>query len=167
MLFLSPATEIYRQKIVEVAKDKEFDDLLFAIASEEDFAQELKELGLDDSGEDINIGIWDADKKKYKLEPDDEFDSDVLRDFIRKWQNGTHWFLMVFWILLIMILLLYLSWNMLQFSLYFLSQSDQNYSKPTLHVDAIYMVLFSRWFDFREFHKSVLAKISISIYGYL
>ncbi|XP_071500821.1 protein disulfide-isomerase A4-like [Diadema antillarum] len=81
------ATEIHRQKIVEVAKDKEFDELLFAIADEEEFQQELKELELDDSGEDINVGIWGADKRKFRLDPEEEFDSDVLREFIRQWQN--------------------------------------------------------------------------------
>nr|XP_054767100.1 protein disulfide-isomerase A4-like [Lytechinus pictus] len=82
------ATEIYRQKIVEVAKDKEFDELLFAIADEDEFANEMKQLELDDSGEDINVGIFGADGLKYKLEPEDEFESEVLRDFIRSWQNG-------------------------------------------------------------------------------
>ena len=82
------ATEIYRQKIVEVAKDKEFDELHFAIADEEEFAAEMKQLELDDSGEDINVGIFTADGLRFKLEPEDDFESDVLREFIRTWQNG-------------------------------------------------------------------------------
>ncbi|XP_038077413.1 protein disulfide-isomerase A4-like [Patiria miniata] len=80
------ATEIWRQKILAVAKDKEFKDLTFAIAEEDEFNDQLKQLELDDSGEEINIGLF-TDGKKYKMEPDEDFDSDMLREFIRAWRD--------------------------------------------------------------------------------
>ncbi|XP_022080080.1 protein disulfide-isomerase A4-like [Acanthaster planci] len=80
-------TEIWRQKILAVAKDKEYKDVTFAVAQEEEFEDQLKDLELDDSGEEINVGLF-ADGKKYRMEPDEDFDLDVLRDFLKAWRKG-------------------------------------------------------------------------------
>ena len=48
----------------------------------------MKELGLDDSGEEINIGLFDSNGRKYRMDPEDEFDEDVLRDFLKAWRKG-------------------------------------------------------------------------------
>ena len=82
---------MWRNKIVEVAKDKENADIQFAIAKEDDFAADMKTVLLDDSGEEINVALWDADGRRFKMEPEDDFDSDSLRDFINAWRNSELW----------------------------------------------------------------------------
>ncbi|KAM9774837.1 protein disulfide-isomerase A4 [Syngnathus typhle] len=79
------ATQFWRSKVLEVAKD--FPEYTFAIADEEDYADELKTLGLGDSGEDVNVGILADGGKRFAMEPDD-FDSDVLREFIMAFKKG-------------------------------------------------------------------------------
>ncbi|XP_068200117.1 protein disulfide-isomerase A4 [Antennarius striatus] len=79
------ATQFWRSKVLEVAKD--FPEYVFAIADEEDFADELKGLGLGESGEEVNVGILADGGKKFAMEPE-EFDSDVLRDFVKAFKKG-------------------------------------------------------------------------------
>ncbi|XP_012688715.2 protein disulfide-isomerase A4 [Clupea harengus] len=79
------ATQFWRGKVLEVAKD--FPEYTFAIADEEDYADELKSLGLSDSGEDVNAAILGDGGKKYPMEPE-ELDSDVLRDFVMAFKKG-------------------------------------------------------------------------------
>ncbi|XP_037136029.1 protein disulfide-isomerase A4 [Syngnathus acus] len=79
------ATQFWRSKVLEVAKD--FPEYTFAIADEEDYADELKTLGLSESGEDVNVAILADGGKKFAMEPDD-FDSDVLREFIMAFKKG-------------------------------------------------------------------------------
>ena len=71
-----------------MARDKQYKDVTFAIAHEEEFLDQVKELELDDSGEEINIGLFDSNGRKYRMEPDDEFDSDALGDFLKAWRKG-------------------------------------------------------------------------------
>lgn len=71
---------------MEVARD--FPEYTFAIADEEDYSTELIDLGLGDSGEDVNVAILDVSGKKYAMEPD-EFDSDTLREFVITFKKGT------------------------------------------------------------------------------
>lgn len=82
----SPATQFWRQKVLEVANDHR--DITFAIASEQDFENELKDFGLDDSGEEINVGCFDDKNRKYRMEPDEEFDEDSLREFVENFKKG-------------------------------------------------------------------------------
>uniref|UniRef100_A0A672GGU9 Protein disulfide-isomerase A4 n=1 Tax=Salarias fasciatus TaxID=181472 RepID=A0A672GGU9_SALFA len=77
--------QFWRSKVLEVAKD--FPEYTFAIADEEDYADELKSLGLSESGEEVNAGIMAEGGKKYAMEPD-EFDSDVLREFVMAFKKG-------------------------------------------------------------------------------
>ncbi|XP_048367529.1 protein disulfide-isomerase A4 [Sphaerodactylus townsendi] len=79
------ATQYWRNKVLEVAKD--FPEYTFAIADEEDYSSEIKDLGLIDSGEDVNAAIFDEGGKKYAMEPE-EFDSDVLREFVVAFKKG-------------------------------------------------------------------------------
>nr|XP_033786078.1 protein disulfide-isomerase A4 isoform X2 [Geotrypetes seraphini] len=79
------ATQYWRSKVLEVAKD--FPEYTFAIANEEDYSSELNDLGLGDSGEEVNVAILDAGGKKYAMEPD-EFDSDTLRSFVLAFKKG-------------------------------------------------------------------------------
>lgn len=79
------ATQFWRSKVLEVAKD--FPEYTFAIADEEDYADELKSLGLSESGEEVNVGILGDGGKKFAMEPE-ELDSDVLRDFVVAFKKG-------------------------------------------------------------------------------
>lgn len=81
-----PATQFWRQKVLEVANDHR--DITFAIANEQDFEEQLKELGLDDSGEEINVGCFDDKDRKYRMEPDEEFSEDSLREFVENFKEG-------------------------------------------------------------------------------
>ncbi|KAM8732076.1 protein disulfide-isomerase A4 [Acanthopagrus schlegelii] len=79
------ATQFWRSKVLEVAKD--FPEYTFAIADEEDFADELKSLGLSESGEEVNVGILADGGKKFAMDPE-EMDSEVLRDFVIAFKKG-------------------------------------------------------------------------------
>ncbi|KAM6971156.1 protein disulfide-isomerase A4 [Tautogolabrus adspersus] len=79
------ATQFWRSKVLAVAKD--FPEYTFVIADEEDYAEELKGLGLSESGEEVNVGIQGEEGKKYAMEPE-EFDSEVLRDFVMAFKKG-------------------------------------------------------------------------------
>ena len=62
LLFL--ATQLWRKKVANVAKD--YKDIKFAIANEEDYiGTMMKEVGLDDSPEEFNIGCV-RNSKKYR-----------------------------------------------------------------------------------------------------
>uniref|UniRef100_A0A8C4RIS1 Protein disulfide-isomerase A4 n=1 Tax=Erpetoichthys calabaricus TaxID=27687 RepID=A0A8C4RIS1_ERPCA len=79
------ATQFWRNKVLEVAK--EFPEYTFAIADEEDYAEELKGLGLSESGEEVNVAILGDGGKKYVMEPSD-FDSDALTEFVTAFKKG-------------------------------------------------------------------------------
>lgn len=79
------ATQFWRSKVLDVAKD--FPEYTFAIADEEDYAEELKSLGLSESGEEVNVGILADGGKKFAMEPD-EFDSELLREFVVAFKKG-------------------------------------------------------------------------------
>lgn len=79
------ATQFWRNKVLEVAKD--FPEYTFAVADEDDFATEVKDLGLSESGEDVNAAILDESGRKFAMEPD-EFDSDALREFVTAFKKG-------------------------------------------------------------------------------
>ena len=85
-MFSLSATQFWRQKVLEVANDHR--DITFAIAQEEDFQDHLKDFGLDDSGEEINVGCFDDKNQKYPMEPDEEFSEDSLREFIENFKEG-------------------------------------------------------------------------------
>ena len=47
------------------------------IANEEEYEDEIKALGFEDSGEDVNIGCF-TEKQKFRMPPVDEFESEDL-----------------------------------------------------------------------------------------
>lgn len=80
------ATQFWRHKIADVAKD--FKDIKFAIADDQEYsASTMKDFGLDESGEELNIGCF-KDGKKYSMEPMEEYDDDEVREFLKKLQKG-------------------------------------------------------------------------------
>lgn len=78
-------TQYIRNKILPVADKNR--DILFAISNEEEFEEELKSLGLEDSGENVNAGVWSS-TSKYPLSPEDDFSTDVLEEFVKDFKNG-------------------------------------------------------------------------------
>ena len=43
---------------------------------------------MEDSPEEINVVIYDDEDMKYPMEPNEEFDSDVLSEFVEQYKNG-------------------------------------------------------------------------------
>ncbi len=72
--------------MVEVAQAHP--DIQFAVGDEESYADKLKELGLAESGEDINVALFDAKGRKYAMQ--DEFSEDSLTEFIESCLNGMY-----------------------------------------------------------------------------
>uniref|UniRef100_A0A8C4QSH3 Protein disulfide-isomerase n=1 Tax=Eptatretus burgeri TaxID=7764 RepID=A0A8C4QSH3_EPTBU len=79
------ATQFWRKKVLTVAK--EFPEMTFAIADEEEYGTELSQLGLGESGEEVNVAIFDSGDRKFIMEPV-EFDSDALQDFVLAFKKG-------------------------------------------------------------------------------
>nr|XP_002130820.1 protein disulfide-isomerase A4-like isoform X1 [Ciona intestinalis] len=80
------ATQVWRNKVLEVAN--QFKKVTFAIANEEDFQEELKRVGLEDSPEEINVIAYDDEDRKYPMEPNEEFDAEVLQEFVEDFLAG-------------------------------------------------------------------------------
>ena len=72
--------DILRDQLLPVADDFS-GQLTLAISDEEEFADELTSLGLDDWGEDVAIAIWGSPKEKYPMV--EEYDTETLREFIQ------------------------------------------------------------------------------------
>jgi protein disulfide-isomerase A4 len=80
-------TQYIRNKVLEVAKDFVGSNLRFAISNEEEFEDEMKSLGLEDSGEDVNIACF-TEKQKFRKKMDGEFESEDLTEFIEHLRVG-------------------------------------------------------------------------------
>jgi protein disulfide-isomerase A4 len=80
-------TQYWRNKILKVANSYK-NKYTFAIADEEKMASLLKEFGLEESSEDINVGCYDKDGLKYRMEDDDEFTSESFEEFIVQLNKG-------------------------------------------------------------------------------
>ncbi|KAG1704000.1 Protein disulfide-isomerase A4 [Nymphon striatum] len=75
------ASQLVRNQILNVAKD--FKDITFALSNEDEFKDEIEALGLFDSSEDVNAGLFYSNTKRFVLNPSEEFDADVLRSFLK------------------------------------------------------------------------------------
>ena len=80
------ATQLWRNKIAAIAN--EYRDIKFAIADEDDQRHALAEFELDDSGEELNIGCYGSDKKKYRMDPMEEYDADDFKEWLDKFKEG-------------------------------------------------------------------------------
>lgn len=69
-----------------MAKDFKNQELSFAIANEDDFATDIKVLGMDDWGEDVIIGIFAPNNLRYPMK--EELYADSLREFIEQFLGG-------------------------------------------------------------------------------
>ncbi|KAI8793216.1 protein disulfide-isomerase A4 [Biomphalaria glabrata] len=80
------ATQFWRNKIAAIAK--KFPDITFAVVDDETNSPLMEEFGLGDSGEDVNVGLFGADGKRYGMKPMEEFDSDDIIEFLNKYKKG-------------------------------------------------------------------------------
>jgi len=78
-------TQFWREKVLRVAR--EYPDITFAVANEESFEEKMKEFGLHESGEDVNVGLYDDQERKFAL-IDEEFSEESLTEFIDTWKKG-------------------------------------------------------------------------------
>lgn len=63
----------------------------FAIADETEFEQELKDLGLADSGLEHNVVVFGVDGKKYPMRQEEDFDDSLeenLEKFLKQINKG-------------------------------------------------------------------------------
>jgi protein disulfide-isomerase A4 len=72
---------------VEIAKHFKDSNLRFAISNEDEFEEELKSLGLEDSGADVNVACY-TDKQKFRMDIVDDFESTDLAMFLEKLRTG-------------------------------------------------------------------------------
>ena len=77
-------TQFWRKKVIEVAQS--YPKVQFAVADEESYAEKLKELQLAESGEDVNVGFFDEQGRKFAM--DEEFSEDSLAEFIDSCLKG-------------------------------------------------------------------------------
>uniref|UniRef100_A0A0K2TFG6 Protein disulfide-isomerase n=1 Tax=Lepeophtheirus salmonis TaxID=72036 RepID=A0A0K2TFG6_LEPSM len=80
-------TQFIRKKVLEVAKEYRTSNLHFAISNEDEFADEIKGLGLEDGGEDVSIGCY-SEKQKFRYQLDGDFESEYLSNFINLLRSG-------------------------------------------------------------------------------
>lgn len=60
----------------------------FAIADEDEHSHLMSEFGLDESGEEVNIGCYGPDGKKYPMEPMEEWEDEDVEEFVSKMKKG-------------------------------------------------------------------------------
>eukprot|EP00088_Acartia_fossae_P059160 TRINITY_DN6994_c0_g1_i2.p1 TRINITY_DN6994_c0_g1~~TRINITY_DN6994_c0_g1_i2.p1 ORF type:complete len:684 (+),score=152.98 TRINITY_DN6994_c0_g1_i2:49-2100(+) len=80
-------TQYIREKVLAVAKHFRNSTLSFCISNEEEFTDELKALGLEDSGAEVNVAAY-SEKQKFRLEPEDDFDAEILGNFVEGLRTG-------------------------------------------------------------------------------
>lgn len=62
--------------------------MTFAIADEDKNKQLWQDFGFGDSGEEMNVGILAQKDQKYPMESMEDYDADMIRDFVKQFQNG-------------------------------------------------------------------------------
>ena len=62
---------------------KKGENVIFAVADEDQNKELVKKFNLHDSGEEVNIGCIGADKLFYPMEEFDEWDHDEISDFVK------------------------------------------------------------------------------------
>ena len=78
-------TQFWRNKVLTVAK--EYTDIQFAVADETGFETKLSDLKLSESGEEVNVAIYDENDYRYAL-VDEEFSEETLEEFIEDFKKG-------------------------------------------------------------------------------
>ena len=79
-------TQLWHNKFADIAKD--YSDLKFVIANEEDFKEVFSGMGFEDNGEELNIGVLGEGDRKYPMEAMEEWNSDEIRSFLDQLKKG-------------------------------------------------------------------------------
>merc|ERR1711899_309575 len=80
-------TQYIRNKVILIARNFVGSNLKFAISNEEEYAEEIKALGFEDSGADVNVGCF-SEKQKFRMNVTDEFEAEDLAEFIEDLRLG-------------------------------------------------------------------------------
>ncbi|KAK0417508.1 hypothetical protein QR680_013052 [Steinernema hermaphroditum] len=83
-------TQFWRNKVLPFADKYKSQKYRFAVADEEEFAKELGEVGLGDSGLEHNVIVFGYDGKKYPMNPD-KYDGELdenLEEFMKDISSG-------------------------------------------------------------------------------
>lgn len=80
-------TQHIRNKVLKVAQHYK-GQVTFAISNEVEFEDDLKSLGLEDSGAEINAGMYQSERERYRMPPTDDFKSGTLRNFVESVLQG-------------------------------------------------------------------------------
>ncbi|XP_023336039.1 probable protein disulfide-isomerase A4 [Eurytemora carolleeae] len=80
-------TQFVREKVLKVAKYFIDSNLRFALSNEEEFEDELKALGLEDSGADVNVACY-TDKQKFRMAVEEDFEPESLGNFVEGLRTG-------------------------------------------------------------------------------
>ncbi len=73
--------------LLQVAKHFAGSNLKFAICNEDEFADEIKSLGFEDTGEDVSVGCF-TEKQKFRMKPTEEFEMEDLVSLQRTGRPG-------------------------------------------------------------------------------
>ena len=87
MIFLLETLLILEQ-VQKAANNFKEQGVHFVISNEKDNEQELKDLKLEDSGEDVNVAYFASQKRRYAMEPTDEFNAEILTEFVQQVRSG-------------------------------------------------------------------------------
>lgn len=87
IFLINTETQLIRKEVAKVAKDYK-GRITFAVSNEEEFEEDLKQLNLDDSGEDVNVGFFESESIRYRMEPVEDFSAEELKNFIEDVLDG-------------------------------------------------------------------------------
>jgi protein disulfide-isomerase A4 len=83
----SKDTQYIRNKIVNVAENFLGSNLKFAISNDAEYEAEIKTLGFQESGADVNVACY-TKNQKFRMKISDEFESKDLAEFIEEFRTG-------------------------------------------------------------------------------
>jgi len=83
-------TQLWREKVLKIAIEfvKRSENVIFAVADEDQNKALLEKFNLHESAEEVNFGCIGADKLFYPMEEFDEWDHDEISDFVKSVLNG-------------------------------------------------------------------------------
>jgi len=83
-------TQLWREKVLKIAIEfvKRSENVIFAVADEDQNKALLEKFNLHESAEELNFGCIGADKLFYPMEEFDEWDHDEISDFVKSVLKG-------------------------------------------------------------------------------
>ena len=86
--FFNLETQLVLSHVQKAASHFKGKGYYFIIAREQDNEQELTDLRLDDSGEDVNVAYFHNSRKRYAMTPTDEFNAEKIIEFVKQVENN-------------------------------------------------------------------------------